>query len=145
MLPNRIRQMRTKKGLSQADLAEIVNVKRNTVSTWERGTRKPDFDALQALAKYFDVSYEYLLGNTDDETQKAKPAEIDYDRMAVQELGDEVAYLASLYCRLSDKSQEIIKQAILTAYDLDEGDGSLLENDVFHITVEIDPNYLDVK
>ena len=63
---DRIKQLRKKKGVSQSQLAEAIGVKNNTVSTWERGTRKPDFDALQLLSNYFEVSFECLLTHVDD-------------------------------------------------------------------------------
>ena len=66
-IADRIKQLRKKKGVSQSQLAEAIGVKNNTVSTWERGTRKPDFDALQLLSNYFEVSFEYLLGSSDKE------------------------------------------------------------------------------
>ena len=59
----RIKQLRKKKGISQSQLAEVIGVKNNTVSTWERGTRKPDFEALNLLSDYFEVSFEYILGS----------------------------------------------------------------------------------
>ena len=58
-IADRIKQLRKKKGVSQSQLAEAIGVKNNTVSTWERGTRKPDFDALQLLSEYFEISLEY--------------------------------------------------------------------------------------
>ena len=65
-IADRIKQLRKKKGVSQSQLAETIGVKNNTVSTWERGTRKPDFDALQLLSNYFEVSFECLLTHVDD-------------------------------------------------------------------------------
>lgn len=47
-------------------MAEIAGVKKNTVSTWERDTRRPDQRALKKLAEYFGVSWEYLLGEGSD-------------------------------------------------------------------------------
>ena len=66
VLADRIKKLRKKKGISQLQLAEAVGVKKNTVSTWERGTRKPDFAALQLLSDYFEVSFECLLTHVDD-------------------------------------------------------------------------------
>lgn len=61
----RIKQLRKKHNLSQSDLAKMVGVKSNTVSTWERGTRKPDFEALNLLSNYFEVTFEHILGSSD--------------------------------------------------------------------------------
>lgn len=62
----RIKQLRKKKDISQSELASLISVKKNTVSTWKRGTRKTDFNALQLLSDYFEVSFECLLTHVDD-------------------------------------------------------------------------------
>ena len=62
----RIKQLRKKKDISQSELALLIGVKKNTVSTWKRGTRKTDFNALQLLSDYFEVSFECLLTHVDD-------------------------------------------------------------------------------
>ena len=78
-IADRIKQLRKKKGVSQSQLAEAIGVKNNTVSTWERGTRKPDSDALQLLSNYFEVSFEYLLGSSDKEETRVKPSQGELD------------------------------------------------------------------
>ena len=75
----RIKQLRKKKGISQSELAELIGVKNNTVSTWERGTRKPDFEALNLLSNYFEVSFEYILGSSDKEETRVKPTQDELD------------------------------------------------------------------
>ncbi|MGN0839262.1 MAG: helix-turn-helix domain-containing protein [Candidatus Ornithospirochaeta sp.] len=57
---------RKKKDIGQSELASLIGVKKNTVSTWKRGTRKTDFNALQLLSDYFEVSFECLLTHVDD-------------------------------------------------------------------------------
>ena len=69
----RIKQLRKKKVISQSELAALVGVKNNTVSTWKRGTRKPAFEALNLLSDYFEVSFEYILGSSDKEEARVKP------------------------------------------------------------------------
>ena len=57
----RLRELRTEQGISQRKLGELFNVCNQTVSFWETGSREPDLDTLKALAKFFDVSVDYLL------------------------------------------------------------------------------------
>lgn len=60
----RIAVLRKKKGLSQAELAEMLNVSDKTVSKWENGGM-PGIDLLPKLAKTFNVTIDYLmLGDT---------------------------------------------------------------------------------
>ncbi len=57
-----IKELRKEKGLTQAELAVIFNVTKQTVSAWENGLQETDFETLEKLAKYFEVSVDYLLG-----------------------------------------------------------------------------------
>lgn len=57
-----ILQLRTKKGLSQDELAEKVYVTRQAVSRWEHGETTPNTETLKLLSKLFDVSINTLLG-----------------------------------------------------------------------------------
>ena len=58
-----IRELRTKNGLSQDELAEKVFVTRQAVSRWENGETTPNIDTLKLLSKLFDVSINTLLGS----------------------------------------------------------------------------------
>lgn len=53
--------LRKNSGLTQADLAEKINVSRQTVSRWELGTAKPEVDTLIAISDLFGVSLDDLL------------------------------------------------------------------------------------
>ena len=58
-----ILELRTKKGLSQDELAEKVFVTRQAVSRWENGETTPNTETLKRLSKLFDVSINTLLGS----------------------------------------------------------------------------------
>ena len=58
-----IAQLRTKNGMSQAELAEKVFVTRQAVSRWETGETQPNTETLKLLSKLFDVSINPLLGS----------------------------------------------------------------------------------
>ena len=58
-----LRELRTKRNLSQDELAEIVFVTRQAVSRWETGETLPGTDTLKLLSKVFDVSINTLLGS----------------------------------------------------------------------------------
>ena len=58
-----IYELRTKKGLSQEELAEKIFVTRQAVSRWENGETIPNVDALKLLSRLFDVSINTLLGS----------------------------------------------------------------------------------
>ena len=58
-----IRNLRTKSGLSQEELAEKVYVTRQAVSRWENGDTVPNTDTLKLLSTLFGVSVNTLLGS----------------------------------------------------------------------------------
>lgn len=57
--------MRKEHNLSQEQLAEKLNVSRQTISNWENGKFYPDIDGLVNLSKCFNVSLDILLSNDD--------------------------------------------------------------------------------
>lgn len=56
-----LKELRSQKGLSQAQLAKEVGVSPGNVGDWETGKSKPGYNALAALARIFEVSADYLL------------------------------------------------------------------------------------
>lgn len=59
---DRIKNLRQKKNLSQAQLANDVGKGESAIRAWESGRAKPDADTLMFLAAYFDCSIDYLMG-----------------------------------------------------------------------------------
>lgn len=64
-LGEKLKALRTERGLTQEQLAAKLYVSRTAVSKWETGGGAPNLDSLQALARLFDVSVDDLL-STDD-------------------------------------------------------------------------------
>jgi transcriptional regulator with XRE-family HTH domain len=59
---NRLRRLRKQQGLSQADLAAYLHISRMTYTQYETDHREPGLQVLMALAEYYQVSVDYLLG-----------------------------------------------------------------------------------
>lgn len=57
-----LKKLRIEKGMSQTDLANLINTNRSTLANYENGNRNPDSEILYNLAKALDVSADYLLG-----------------------------------------------------------------------------------
>lgn len=62
----RLRDLRVSHGLTQFELADKAQIPRSTLGSYELDRRHPDFDALDALADLFDVSFDYLLGRSEE-------------------------------------------------------------------------------
>lgn len=63
---NRIRDLRTDRDLIQKQVAEILNCSQQVYSNYELGQRDVPTEILIALAKYYSVSVDYILGLTDN-------------------------------------------------------------------------------
>ena len=60
-----LKELRKTKGLTQEQLAQVINVTNRTVSRWETGTNLPDIDVLILLSEFYNVSIDYILCRTD--------------------------------------------------------------------------------
>lgn len=63
-LSEHIKNLRTSKNLTQSELAELLQVTKSTISSYESGVRQPSYDVLIKMSKIFHVSIDYLLGNS---------------------------------------------------------------------------------
>ena len=71
-LSKRLTELKNSRKLMQKQVAEGTGVPLRTYQRYENGEREPSASILLALATYFDVSADYLLGRTDNPTfQKA--------------------------------------------------------------------------
>ena len=78
-LGERIYRLRTEKNLSQGDLAERLEVSRQSISKWENNNAVPDLEKIIALSEIFEVSLDELVKgettkveNTDDVHRKQR-------------------------------------------------------------------------
>ena len=62
----RIRDLRNDRGLTQKQVAKLLNVSQNTYSQYEIGISRFPLDAVVRLAEYYNVSIDYLVGLTDE-------------------------------------------------------------------------------
>jgi transcriptional regulator with XRE-family HTH domain len=65
LFSERLRSLRTSKGLSQKTLAEAMGITATGYQNYEVGRRLPTFEKLLAICNVLDCSADYLLGRTD--------------------------------------------------------------------------------
>ena len=61
----RLRELRTAKGITQKQFAKLLNVSGNTVHCWETDKQEPSMSMLLYISEYFEVSLDYLFGRID--------------------------------------------------------------------------------
>jgi len=61
----RVKELRIEKKLTQKQLADVFHLHQTTIKDWEVKGKQPNYETLIAVAKYFNVTTDYLLGLED--------------------------------------------------------------------------------
>ena len=122
--PERLKQLRKEKGLSQIMLAKELGVSGGTVAMWETGKRKPQFEMFDKLCTFFDRSMDYILGASDDDRSFTLINE------EVQQLGDwqvEEQYEDMLrkYTLLDDYGKDAVDAVLRKEFNRAQEQGTL--------------------
>ena len=64
----RLLELREHSGLSRQEVADNLNISRASLEYYEKGKRRPDFNTIADIARFFNVSIDYLFGLSDVET-----------------------------------------------------------------------------
>lgn len=104
----KIKELRKKMGLSQAELAKRINVTAQVISNWERNYTTPDIEDIQRLAKTFDVATDYLL---DLEKENSHPNKLDGDKLYVLDTSD--SQIKVMYDQLDPTEQQWLLNTLL--------------------------------
>ena len=80
-----LKSLRKSLGLTQDELANKLEVSRSTIGMYESGSREPDYKTLGAIADFFNVSIDYLLGRTNKTTVLPNHYYLDEDAREVAE------------------------------------------------------------
>ena len=66
-----LKSLRNSRSLTQTELANKLGISYSTISMYERSQRQPDFETLEAIADFFNVDMDYLLGKSDIQNKYA--------------------------------------------------------------------------
>lgn len=102
---NRLKELRSEKGLLQREVAEAIEVSRPTYNHWENGKGEIDFKNLKKLAEFYNVTIDYILGYepTDD------PQSVYHDAM---EIINKLDIKPEKFKNLTDEQIELAKQVL---------------------------------
>ena len=70
-----LKKLREGDSLSQIRFSKEIGFSQAAVSAWENNTREPGIEALIKISKYFNVSVDYLVGNTKKNERKKSPTD----------------------------------------------------------------------
>ena len=58
----RLKELRESRHMSQQELGDLVGLSKSSIGYYEQGKHQPDLNTLETLARFFDVTVDYLLG-----------------------------------------------------------------------------------
>jgi len=99
----RLAQLREELGLTRKEVAEKLNIDQTTYGKYELSKRQPDYDTLQKIASFYNVSVDYLLGRTNVRNSNNNTDE---------DFPDDVKVLMRSVSKLTDKQKEIVKRLV---------------------------------
>lgn len=110
----RLTYLRKEKKKTQKDMAEMLGITRPAYTAYETGKRQPDFEMLQKIADYFQVSTDYLLGR--DEPMNM----LDYYKNKIaKEFPDADLMFEDMESLSADQLEEVYK---FIKYQMSKGD-----------------------
>ena len=136
MFPERLKQLRKEKGMTQLDLAKALDVSGATVAMWETGKRKPSFEMLDRLTEVFDKRIDYILGVSDDPSPfKASEGEaVVTGKWIVQEEYEDVMRKFSL---LDDFGQKTVAGVLRAEFARCQEQGTLKSGKSVSVSVKV--------
>lgn len=111
VFPSRLKEARKDAGYTQAEIAKIIKIQRQTLASYEIGRTEPDIEILKRLAEFYCVSADWLLGTGRPKTEKESIPEESFAGRLKK---------ARLDCGLTQKEVEKdtkIKQSTLASYE----------------------------
>ena len=113
---DQLSKARKEKDLTQEELAEKLNLSRQTILRWEKNQVFPDISNLKAVAQVLDVSFDYLLG--EEKPERAPTAEMNLLEVLVgkevrlvifEEFMDKYIYIYDKVCLVLDIEEDMVQ------------------------------------
>ena len=111
MFAERLKALRTEKGLTQVELAEMLGVSKGTVGMWETGKRMPSFETVDEMTTIFDKRMDYILGYTDDGSSPI-PTDKEINQLALWLIEDDYTELVYKLLSLDNYGQRAVESLI---------------------------------
>lgn len=111
ILQDRLIELRTERGITQKELAIEIGVSASAIGFWENGINEPKATYLSQIARFFDVTTDYLLGVEDEFGAKQTSNAIVPPVYSQEEI-----QLIETYRTLNPACKKLVKQTVETLY-----------------------------
>lgn len=114
----RLKLLRLDQKKTQQEMAEYLGIRRSTYGEYERGKIVPPYDKIEKLANYFNVSVDWIVGNTNFKTYDEKYdvkglPDISQDlKLILEDLQNQQKALMFDGKALDDESRELLKNSL---------------------------------
>ena len=136
MFPERLKDLRKEKGMTQIELATALGVSSGTVAMCETGKRKPSFEMFEKLTQVFDKRIDYILGTSDDPTP-AKLNDMEVAQLGNWAMQEEYEDVMRKYSLLDDFGQKTIAAVLRMEFARGQEQGTLKSGKSVSVSVKV--------
>ena len=136
MLAERLKQLRAEKGMTQVQLAQMLDVSKGTIAMWETSKRKPSFEILSKLSDIFDRRMDYILGYSDDASSPHPPEE-ELAQLGCWAAEDSMHATIMQYLRLDEYGKQAVEAIIRAEFERCKAQESLFPASNFKLNLRI--------
>lgn len=113
----KLRQLREKKGISQRELGDSLNLSQRAISRYESGEAEPDLATVRKISEFFNVTIDFLLGEDDSNIILITRKDLESIKEVERHLQSAMDQLVSITEKISSGEQTITI-----------GDGNTIQN-----------------
>jgi len=136
MFADRLKEIRSERGMTQVQLAEVLGVAKGTIAMWETGKREPNFETINVLSDIFDKRIDYILGYSNDATSP-KLNEEDIEQLGVWVAEDSFKETIVEYLMLDAYGKEAVDSLIRAEKARCHEQETLFQKNLFSVTIRL--------
>lgn len=134
MFPERLKQLRKEKGLTQVTLAGTLGVSKGTVAMWETGKRMPGFNMLARLSELFDKRVDYIIGISEDH-RSVTLTEEEVAQLGEWAVEEDYEDMLRKYALLDDYGKRTVDSVLRTEFNRAQEQGTLNSGQIIFVSV----------
>jgi transcriptional regulator with XRE-family HTH domain len=136
MFAERLKELRKEKGITQVELAKMLDVSNGTVGMWEVGKREPSFETINEMSRIFDKRIDYILGYSNDPSSPVLPDD-EIDQLGIWQLEEDFTETTYAYLRLDDYGKEAVESIIRAEMKRCKDMGTLGSREDYQVSIKV--------